>query len=326
MLNIILKKIFNYNIYIYMAPTLNVNSIGSHTVTVSWVNDPSLECYRSTILVTDTVQDQTDIDSAIRKYDVSLNNINPSAPTALAINGLINGRTYLITYIQSLTQSNSYRSQSNTQTVIPYTIPFQPTINTSISYDGSGILVPYVTFNGDAGRRYTYLEFIYSTTTTMFSQTFDISNQVIPSGTDISFVITGVENFTRYEVACYVWNQSGPSIISNTWVSIPTDVPNPPLSASATALDISGVAYIQWLAPLNASIANITSYAIDLSGNGTTFTDISSNFYRDELNPNDLSYTITGLVTNNQYIFVVYAKNYYGYSLPSNSTSIITIK
>jgi hypothetical protein len=307
-----------------MAPTLNINSVGSYTVTVSWINDPSMSCYRSTLLVTDTVQNESDPYAGIRKYDVSLNNINPSAPTAFVLDGLINSRTYLITYIQSITQSSSSQSQSNTQSVVPYTIPLIPTIKTSVSYEGSGILVPYVTFNGDSGNSYNYIEFIYSTTTQMYNQIFDISNQVIPDGTDISFVLTGLTNFTTYEIACYIWNDAGPSKISNTWVATPTNLPGPPLLATATTLDISS-AFIDWTAPLNESIANITYYAIDLSGNGRQFTDISSNFSYQNLNANDTSYTVVSLLTNKSYQFKVYAENLNGYGISSNITNLVII-
>ena len=307
-----------------MAPILNVNSVGSYTVTVSWVNDPLVTCYRSTVLVTDTVQDQSDINSAIRKYDVSLNNTDPLSPTALIIDGLINGRTYLITYIQSISQNSGSQSQSNTQQVIPYTIPSPLEIDTATSYGGSGILVTNVIFDGDGGNPYNFIELIYSNTTQMYNQIFDISNQTIPDRTDISFVLTGLTNFTQYEVACYAWNDSGPSRISNTWVATPTNLPTPPLTATArSSLPLS--VEIAWFPPLNESIANITYYAIDLSGNGRQFTDISANFYYRNLDPDDLSKVITGLNTGVGYQFKVYAQNLNGYSLASNTTNLVIV-
>jgi titin len=311
-----------------MAPVLSIPSVGSQTITVSWVNDPSMVCYRSTLLVTDTIQNTDISGSQIRKYDVSLNNINPSNPTAFAIPGLVNGRTYLVTYIQSLTSTNSSQSQSNTVSAIPYTIPATPEIKITQSFDGSGVLYPMVEFNGDGGNPYNFIEFIYSTTTQMYSQVFDISGQTIPDGTDISFTILGVSNFTTYEVACYLWNDAGPSAISNTWVVTPSDRPNPPRNVTAISKAISQQAEIGWNAPNDVSIANIDYYTVDVSGNGSIFQG-SGNYYYPNVSPSsgalDISFVATGLTNGLEYQFRVYAHNSYGFSIASNTTPRLQI-
>ena len=307
------------------APTLTIASVGSQTITVTWTNNPSLQCYRSTLLVTDTLQQQGVESSAIRKYDVSLNNINPSAPTAFAIPGLVNGRTYLITYIQSLTSTNSYQAQSNTVSAVPYTIPGTPVINIVDSSDGSGVLIPFIQYPNNGGDNVNFVEFIYSSTTTMFSQVFDVSNTTLPVGVDISFTLTGVINDVTYEVACYLWNDAGPSAISNTWVITPSDRPNVVRSVTAKVFGGSGQARVNWVAPTNFVESGVDYYNIDLSGNGRPFASSASGSFLTNVPSIDLSYTLSGLQNGSEYRFVVYAHNANGFSAVSNQSNQVKV-
>ncbi len=323
-------------LYNMSSPQLFITSVGNQSIQVNWINAP-VACNRSTLLVNDTDYDGDEF-SAIKKYDVSLNNLNPANPEAYNITGLRNGHTYLITYIQTQDSAIGSQGASNTVTAIPYTIPAAPTINTPI-VDASGRFYVDVSFGDNGGNPLAKIEFVVCSTTTMNTFQYDISGYDFQAGEGWVFDVSGgnIQNYVMYEVACYVINLAGQSSISNTEIAYPTDAPNPPRNVRTVTTGVTGTMQVNWAAPIDCNVSDVNYYVIDISGvvNGvyhqfqgpTAAYDggsPSGHFTSGETgNPcplTDISYSYTGLTNGEHYQFRVYAHNLAGgYSLPSNT-------
>ena len=314
-------------------PTLSLTSVGNQSIQVTWTNNPNLDCNRSTLLVNDTGYSQTGTGSPIMKFDVSLNNLNPSNPTAYNITGLVNGRTYLITYIQTQDSSIGHQGASNTISAVPYTIPAAPIINGIV--DASGLFNVDVSFGSNGGNQLARIEFVVCSTTAMSTFVYDISGYNYQAGQGAVFEVSGgiIQNYTPYEVAAYVINLAGQSSISNTEIAYPTDAPNPARNLSIYTLGVSGTLQTNWLAPVDCLEAEVDYYIVDISGvvggdpqefalggaaaaarvgTGKAFQFFPPTFC------SDMSGAISGLTNGSHYQFVVYAHNEHGFSLPSN--------
>ncbi len=314
-------------------PTLSLTSVGNQSIQVTWTNNPALNCNRSTLLVNDTGYYQTGTGSMIMKFDVSLNNLNPSNPTAYNITGLANGRTYLITYIQTQDSSIGHQGASNTISAVPYTIPAAPIINGIV--DASGLFNVDVSFGSNGGNQLARIEFVVCSTTAMSTFVYDISGYNYQAGQGAVFEVSGgiIQNYTPYEVAAYVINLAGQSSISNTEIAYPTDAPNPARNLSISTLGVSGTLQANWLAPVDCLEAEVDYYIVDISGEvggvpqlfalggaaaaarvgtGKAFQFTPSTFC------SDMSGAVSDLTNGSHYQFVVYAHNEHGFSLPSN--------
>jgi len=132
--------------------------------------------------------------------------------------------------------------------------------------------------------------------------------------TSTTYTDTGLTPLTNYNYRVASVNSAGlssPSISSNTVTTFgPSDVPT---NLALTAL-INAEIQLDWVAPTITNGAPVTSYNIERSTNGSTWSVLVNNVV-------GLTHTDTGLTTSQVYHYKVSANNIYGTSAFSTSAN-----
>jgi hypothetical protein len=237
--------------------------------------------------------------SPITDYEYSTDNgvsfTSAGVTTApIIITGLTNGTTYDIV-IRAINSVGNGAS-SNSISGIPTTVPSAPTI-TSVTSGNTQLTVNFTAPANDGGSLITDYE--YST---------DNGVSFTSSGvTTAPITITGLTNGTTYNVVIRAINSVGNGDPSNSVSAIPSTVPNPPTSLSAT--NGNSQATISFTPGSNGGSA-ITDYLYSIDG--VTYTSSG-----DATTP----ITITGLTNGVTYSITFKAVNANGNSIASSAVS-----
>jgi hypothetical protein len=234
-----------------------------------------------------------------------------SPPTSpVTISGLTNGQAYYVKIRAVNSMGPGPESNVWNTTTTPRTTPDAPTLS-SVTRGYRQLTVAFTapTFNG--GSAITDYEFSTNNGTSWTSMT--------QSGTT-DYVITGLADFTSYNVRVRAVNAAGPSSSSNMLVGITAGLTNAPISLSAGSNGVSE-SPLSWTAP-ESNGSPISDYIIQRS--------IFPNFpsedvvtFPDGVSTNT-SATVTGLSASITYYFRVAAVNQVGQSGWSSVVSATT--
>ena len=225
------------------------------------------------------------------------------------ISGLENGTTYNVR-VRAVVHLNSGRPSTPVD-AIPNTIPDVPAkvrvtpaneslrVNWPAPFDGGSPITEYTVQWTDSGGTFGTNE---GTTTSP------------------SFTITGLTNGDEYDVRVIATNVNGSSDPSAVVSGIPAIIitppptlqpPGPPTSVVVTAGNEELL--VTWAAPSNNGGATVTSYVVQWTESGGSFTD--------EATVTGLQHTITGLTNDTVYDVRVIAVNSEGRGTPSAAES-----
>ena len=295
---------------------------------INWRNDPSLNIHNSFIFVVDVSNgfmariNLTSGQSTAQTFTL----------TSITVNGvvipLINGNRYNIQYVQQQNSTdpsfvfNGRQYYSNTLPGIPVNLApviLDTSTNPIISQD-QAVTLP-IQFNSNGGYPFQYIEFLICNLTTN-----DISNVIInfggspPAQNSIQTYDISLNNFTLYDIACYVFNSQTYSKLSNSVNVIASDIPFPPTIFTAESGDDAEVV-LRWTSPPSPVGFEILSYNIfqqnyDVCGNPVGSFNFITNViqsYDSSNNPLLNTYTVVSGITNGEaYGFKISAINSFG--------------
>ena len=213
-------------------PTLDTLDSGDRQLTATWTNHPDVGINNAFLFVLNkSTNEMTKLNLNIAEAESQTYVI---ADPSLA---LVNGVTYLVQYVQQQDSDTGDSYGSNTLAGVPSGVPNTPIL--SLLDEGSGTALVNVSYRGNNGAAYTYVEFKIcdiSNNEMQLDQSFNFPAQkpVPASFSDASYTLTNLTNGIPYSIACYVYNQNGSCAqISNTVTINPTDQPNPPADLQA---------------------------------------------------------------------------------------------
>ena len=244
--------------------------------------------------------------SPITGYSYSINGLNyismGPTPITYRASGLTNGTTYPVTIIATNILGNSL--PAGPIEVKPYTVPNPPILNTVIANSGS-VDVSFSAPAFDGGN--AIVDYAYSIT--------GVNGNFISIGLDIPpplYRISNLVNGNSYTIAIKATNNRGVSSASNTIITVPYTVPNPPTIGSLipynSAFDIS------FSAPAFNGGNTIIDYAYSITGPSGTFINMGST---------NTLYRVSNLVNGTTYTVYIKAINARGYSNVSSSATTI---
>ena len=225
------------------------------------------------------------------------------------ISGLENGTTYNVR-VRTVVNLNSGRPSTPVD-AIPNTIPDVPT-NVRVTPANESLRVSWpAPFDG--GSPIT----AYTVQWTDSGGTFGTNEDTTTSP---SFTITGLTNGDEYDVRVIATNVNGSSEPSAVVSGIPAVVITPPPSLQTPSAPTSVVVtagneelLVTWGVPSNNGGATVTSYVVQWTESGGSFTD--------EATVTGLQHTITGLTNDTVYDVRVIAVNSEGRGTPSAAES-----
>ena len=225
------------------------------------------------------------------------------------ISGLENGTTYNVR-VRAVVHLNSGRPSTPVD-AIPNTIPDVPA-NVRVTPANESLRVSWpAPFDG--GSPITE----YTVQWTDSGGTFGTNEGTTTSP---SFTITGLTNGDEYDVRVIATNINGSSEPSAVVSGIPAVVITPPPSLQTPSAPTSVVVtagneelLVTWAAPSNNGGATVTSYVVQWTESGGSFTD--------EATVTGLQHTITGLTNDTVYDVRVIAVNSEGRGTPSAAES-----
>lgn len=232
----------------------------------------------------------------------------PTFPsTSGTVTGLTNGTAY--TFRVSAHNLNGLSSPSAPSSpVTPSTVPGAPTAVSGTS-GNTEVSVAWTAPSSDGGAAISSYTVKYSTdgsTYTAFGSTFVSSPGVV----------TGLANGTAYTFKVFATNANGNSDDSTASAAVtPSTTPGAPTAVFAS--QENGQATVFWSPPSNDGGANITSYTVKYSSDGSTYTAFGSTF---SLWPG----VVTGLTNGTAYTFKVFATNTKGNSTDSTASTAVT--
>jgi hypothetical protein len=242
--------------------------------------------------------------------------------TNITVTGLTNGTSYVfrVAAINSVnigtTINTTNYNFSNTDPVIPATIPGLPTI-TAVTRGNSEVNLTWTAPASNGGSAITDYIIQYSVNSGTLWTTFqDTVN------TNTTTTVTGLTNGTSYvfRVAAVNSVNSGTTInttnynFSNTDPVIPATIPGLPTITAVTRGNSE--VNLTWTAPASNGGSAITDYVIQYSVNsGTSWTT-----FQDTVNTNTTT-TVTGLTNGTSYVFRVAAINSVNIGTTINTTN-----
>jgi hypothetical protein len=294
---------------------------------INWINDPSLNINNSFIFIVDVSN------GFMSKINLSRGQSTQQSftLTSITINGvvipLINGNRYNVQYVQQQISTdpsfvfNGRQYYSNTLPGIPVNLApvILDTIQNPIISKDLAVTLP-IQFNSNGGFPFQYIEFIICNLTTNA-----ISNTIInfggspPAQNSIQNYDVSLNNYTLYNIACYVSNSQTYSKLSNSVNVTASDLPFPPTVFTAESGQDAEVV-LRWTSPIFPAGFEVLSYNIyqqnyDVCGNPVGSFNLITNVTQEYSSGNPLPnvYTVVSGITNGQaYGFKISAINSYG--------------
>jgi fibronectin type 3 domain-containing protein len=129
-----------------------------------------------------------------------------------------------------------------------------------------------------------------------------------------SYVTTGLTNGTTYAFRILTTNSAGAGAATEPVLVTPATTPGAPTTVATVAGD--GFVTLTWAAPSSNGGAIVTSYLIEQSTDGTTWTTAATTSARD--------FTVTGLANGTAYRFRVSAVNAAGIGASAQASATVT--
>jgi hypothetical protein len=129
-----------------------------------------------------------------------------------------------------------------------------------------------------------------------------------------SYVTTGLTNGTTYAFRVLATNSAGAGAATETVLATPATTPGAPTTVATVAGD--GFVTLTWAAPSSNGGAIVTSYLIEKSTDGATWTTAATTSARD--------FTVTGLANGTAYRFRVSAVNAAGTGASAQASATVT--
>jgi titin len=129
-----------------------------------------------------------------------------------------------------------------------------------------------------------------------------------------SYVATGLTNGTTYAFRIIATNAAGAGAATEPVLATPATTPGAPTSVATVAGD--GFVTLTWSAPASNGGAVVTSYLIEKSTDGTTWTTAATTSARE--------FTVTGLTNGTAYRFRVSAENAAGTGASAQASATVT--
>jgi hypothetical protein len=228
--------------------------------------------------------------------------------TSGTVTGLTNGTAYTFKVSAHNTNGDSVYSTASASVTPSTTAPDSPT-SVSGTHGNGQISVAWSPPSYDGGVAITSYTVNYSTdgsTYTPFSSTFSASPGLV----------TGLTNGTAYTFKVFATNTLGNSVYSAASASVtPSTISGAPTAVLGSRGN--GQVTVFWSAPSNNGGANITSYTVKYSTDGSTYTAFGSPF---SSSPG----LVTGLTNGTPYTFKVFATNLNGNSTDSTASAAVT--
>ena len=231
----------------------------------------------------------------------------------ILITDLSNGLNYSFTFTQTIKNVATGAValvQSVSVNGTPAGVPSAPTLNNFS--DASGAVIVDVSFNSNGGAPVTQIcFFVYDASLSSIIKApslfyFDVSGSRVPPSPS-QFTLTGLTNYTGYEIAAVSINNVGESALSNTIKGYANPFPSAPQNLTLTASSQQIVATWQAPAVPNPIVpGDPLSYIVGIQG-GTL--DSSFNIGA------ALTYAFTSLTNGTPYTIKVWAKNQSGITL-----------
>jgi titin len=129
-----------------------------------------------------------------------------------------------------------------------------------------------------------------------------------------SYTATGLTNGTTYAFRVLATNAAGAGAATEPILATPATTPGAPTSVATVAGD--GFVTLTWVAPTSNGGAVVTSYLIETSTDGSTWTQAATTSARE--------FTVTGLANGTAYRFRVSAENAAGAGASAQASSTVT--
>ena len=130
----------------------------------------------------------------------------------------------------------------------------------------------------------------------------------------LSYTATGLTNGTQYAFRVLATNTAGAGAATEPVLVTPATTPGTPTSVATVAGD--GFVTLTWVAPTSNGGAAVTSYLIETSTDGSTWTQAATTSARE--------FTVTGLTNGTAYRFRISAENAAGAGASAQASSTVT--
>ncbi len=284
------------------APTgLSFSNVTNDAITLSWTDNGS-------------VVDNDEEDSFTVRYGTALGvydtSVNLSANTTSTIISVLSGNDEYFFVVDAVNGSGTSTSAAASTTTL-HDAPAAPSAPTFTNITSSSLTINWVNNTTDADRESSLVVY-YSTSTDNWT-----ASSTLGAG-ETSLAVTGLDASTTYYAKVQAINESGSSESASASTTTLSAVPSAPMTLEFSSVASSSV-HISWVDTSSGTSAATSfriSYGIlsgDYSQGSTTVVSPTT------------STTVTGLLANQVYYFVVTAVNNGG-EATSTEASVITLR